>query len=95
MGRNSFEAKSQSIERQIRASRSLNPSPLTLLVCFVEDESACFLFCFFDNLAVFPIYPYIFQRACFDIKGPAVSLDGFIVMADDCELNGFQDLIKD
>lgn len=31
---------------------------------------------FLDNLAVFPIYPYICQRACFDIKGPAVSLEG-------------------
>ncbi len=50
---------------------------------------------FLDNLAVFPIYQYICQRACFDIKGPAVSLEGFIVMADDCELNDFQDLIKD
>lgn len=25
---------------------------------------------------MFPIYPYICQRACFDIKGPAVSLEG-------------------
>lgn len=50
---------------------------------------------FLDNLTVFPIYQYICQRACFDIKGPAVSLEGFMVMADDCELNDFQDLIKD
>lgn len=70
---------------------------LTLLVFFEKDESAWkkqkkYIL---DNLAVLPISPHICQRACFDIKGPAVSLQWFIVMADDCELNDFQDLIKD
>lgn len=50
---------------------------------------------FLDNLAVFPMYSYICQRACFNIKGPAVSLEGFIVMADDSELSDFQGLIKE
>lgn len=58
-------------------------------------EKNVWCFFFLDNLAVFPIYPYICQRACFDIEEAAVSLEGFIVMADDCELIDFQDLIKD
>lgn len=60
----------------------------------VHEKNVWWVF-FLDNLAVFPIYPHICQRACFDIKEAAVSLEGFIVMADDCELIDFQDLIKD
>lgn len=54
-----------------------------------------FLFFFFDNFDGVPHTPVYCQRVCFDIKEAAVSLEGFIVMADDFELNDFQDLIKD
>lgn len=38
---------------------------------------------FLDNLAGLSTVPYICQRACFDIKGAAVSFQELTAMADD------------
>lgn len=46
--------------------------------------------CNLDYLSEFPPYTHICQRACFDIKGPAVSFEGLVLMVVDSELSDFQ-----
>lgn len=97
MGRQSFEAKSQSIEHHMRVSmKTFEFTTLTfLLILFEEDKSAYKMLFFFDNLAAFPTDPYIAEGYVLTSKRQLPALKSFTVTADDFELNDFQDLIKD
>lgn len=76
-----------SINRPSHLSMSADPlKRASHLACLFWVWWKCMKKMFLDNLAALSTVPYICQRACFYIKGAAVSLQELTVMADD-EMN--------
>lgn len=58
-GRNSSEAEAQSIEHHIRASANIFEHIILTLLVFSRWMKVHEKYFFLDNLAVFPVYPYM------------------------------------